>query len=106
MPANLAASKCAGCLSPRRRRPTRPSSRGRSLWKDHKELLRRVERTFGFKGVEHFGVETGEGLGVLHLLWAWQPRPGRRGVAFYIPQAWLSRTWAEIHGAPMVWVTR
>jgi hypothetical protein len=43
---------------------------------------------------------------VLHLLWAWQPRLGRRGVAFYILQAWLSRTWAEIHGAPMVWVTR
>lgn len=73
-----------------------------SLLRRHlQELRRRVERHHRFKGVEVFAVETTEGNGVLHMVWAWV---GQR--SFYLPQAWLSDEWAEIHGAPVVWVQR
>jgi hypothetical protein len=65
------------------------------------ELRRRVERKFGFKGVEVFKVETTEGNGVLHMVWAWI---GSR--SFYVPQVWLSETWDAIHGAPIVYVRK
>ena len=35
------------------------------------ELRRRVERDLGYKGIETFVVETSEGNGVLHMVWAW-----------------------------------
>jgi hypothetical protein len=60
-----------------------------------------VEREFGFKGIEQFVLETTEGNGVLHMVWAWR---GAR--SFYVPQAWLSEQWEKIHGAPVVWVRK
>jgi len=71
------------------------------LRRHQQELRRRVEREFGFKGVEQFVLETTEGNGVLHMVWAWQ---GAK--SFYIPQDWLSEQWERIHGAPVVWVRK
>jgi len=65
------------------------------------ELRRRVERHWRFPHVEMFVVETSEGNGVLHMVWAWL---GNR--SFYIPQGWLSDEWARIHGAPIVYVRK
>ncbi len=65
------------------------------------ELRRRVERDLGYKGVETFVVETSEGNGVLHMVWAWAgDRP------FIIDQGWLSEQWDTIHGAYIVYIQR
>ena len=63
------------------------------------ELRRRVERDLDYKGIETFVVETSEGNGVLHMVWAWV---GDR--QFIIDQKWLSEQWATIHGAPIVYI--
>jgi hypothetical protein len=65
------------------------------------ELRRRVERVLGFAHVEMFTVETSEGNGVLHMVWAHEGPQ-----SFYIPQDWLSDQWTQIHGAPVVWVRK
>jgi hypothetical protein len=64
------------------------------------ELRRRVERVYGYY-VEFFKVETCEGFGVLHLVWAI-----KHDRAVYIPQVWLSDEWNKIHGAHRVWIKR
>ena len=74
---------------------------GSKLAYDHKRLRLSLDRRFGFGGVEFFQVQTTEGNGVLHVIWAWK---GQR--SFYVPQEWLSREWNRIHGAPVVWVGR
>jgi hypothetical protein len=74
---------------------------GSKLRKHLQELRRRVERVYGYKGIETFIVETSEGGGVLHMVWAWE---GSR--SFYIPQAWLSEEWERIHGAPVAWIAK
>jgi hypothetical protein len=65
------------------------------------ELRRRVERDLGYKGLETFVVETSEGNGVLHMVWAWS---GDR--TFIVDQRWLSEQWAAIHGAPIAFIRR
>jgi hypothetical protein len=67
----------------------------------HAALRRAVEREYGYRGIEHCTVETREGNGVLHIVWAWNGEG-----SFYIPQEWLSRKWAKIHGATYVWIAR
>lgn len=69
------------------------------LRKHLQELRRRVERDLGFSGVEMFVVETSEGNGVLHMVWAWV---GDR--YFIIEQWWLSKQWKNIHGAPVAFI--
>ena len=81
-----------------------PGSDFGSLTYHHQQLRQRVERKMGFKGLQHFQVKTLEGNGVLHVLWAYKPAQGERAKSFYIPQAWLSRQWEELHGAHRVWV--
>ncbi len=76
------------------------------LARHHATLRKRIEHKWGFRGIQFFQVRTGEGHGVLHLLWAWRPRNGERSRPFFIPQGWLSEAWASIHGAPVVWITR
>src|SRR5262245_15143600 len=71
------------------------------LRKHLQELRRRIERDLGFKGIETFVVETTEGNGVLHMVWAWA---GDR--EFIVDQRWLSQQWEKIHGARIVWVRR
>jgi hypothetical protein len=53
-------------------------------------LTKRIRRKFG--KFDYWRILTNEGFGVLHVVY--------RGS--YIPQAWLSMAWAEIHGAPIV----
>ena len=71
------------------------------LRKHLQELRRRIERDLGFKGLETFVVETSEGNGVLHMVWAWA---GDR--ALIVEQKWLSEQWERIHGAKIVWIRR
>lgn len=70
----------------------------------HKLIRQRIERLLGYVGIEHYQVRTEEGHGVLHIFWAWRPRPGERARRFWIDQRWLSTQWEQIHGAPIVWV--
>jgi hypothetical protein len=80
---------------------TAPDGDGSLLRLHLQELRRRVERDLGFNGVEMFVVETTEGNGVLHMVWAWS---GSRD--FIIDQRWLSKQWRRIHGAPIVFIRR
>lgn len=77
-----------------------------SLARHYRTLLRRIERTFGYRGMEYLVVKTDEGNGVLHALLFWRPGPGEPRREFWIPFRWLSNAWAEIHGAPVVVVKR
>jgi len=65
-----------------------------------KELKRRVLRVYGYD-VDHFSVETSEGNGVLHMLWAIQAEK-----AAWIDQPWISEQWEKIHGAKIVIIKR
>jgi hypothetical protein len=76
-----------------------------ALSADHASLIKRVER-LGFPRVQHFQVRTGEGNGVLHVLWAWKADDGFRQKSFFIGQRWLSNAWYELHGARIVWICR
>lgn len=66
-----------------------------------KMLRQRVERHLGFTGMAHFQLQTAEGHAVIHALWFWS---GQR--TFYIDQKYLSTQWADIHGAPIVWLKK
>lgn len=72
---------------------------------NHRQLKQRVERTLRFNDIEHLAIRTSEGNGVLHLFWAWK-KNGFRASLFYVKQAWLSSNWEEIHGAPIVWISK
>jgi hypothetical protein len=85
---------------------TAPGGDAGRLAYNHQRLRQRIEAVYGYRGLEHFTVQTSEGNGVLHIFWAWRPPPGWRGRDFYVPQGWLSREWARIHGAPIVWICR
>lgn len=65
-----------------------------------KKLRRKVESVFGVE-IEFFKIETAEGYGVLHMIWAIKSPH-----AVWFPQKWLSATWEEITGASIVWVSR
>jgi hypothetical protein len=70
------------------------------LAKHHQELRKRVKRVYGYD-VEHFQVQTREGNGVLHCVWAIKNKG-----AVYIDQEWLADTWQKIHEARVVWIKR
>jgi hypothetical protein len=73
---------------------------GEYLTDNFKALRRDVENTFHYQ-LEYFKIETIEGNGVLHMIWAIKcDRP------VWIPQKWLSRTWEKISGASVVWICR
>lgn len=83
-----------------------PTSDSLLLSRHHSELRRRIERVWGFTGLEFFQVKTTEGHGVLHGYWAWKAPAGYRGRPFVIPQQWISEQWQQIHGASVVWIAR
>jgi hypothetical protein len=60
------------------------------LQKHKRILFKRIKRKFG--EFEYLGVRTSEGNGVVHILY--------RGC--FIPQAWLSNAWRDIHNSPVV----
>lgn len=68
--------------------------------KDFDALKKRIARaTFakdgfrGFKFNKYFKLKTSEGYGVLHIIF-WGGR--------FIPKAWLSQAWKELHNSPIV----
>jgi len=64
------------------------------------ELRRRIKRRWGYS-LEQFVIETSEGNGVLHCVWAFDVKK-----AVWIPQEWLSEQWEKIHGAPIASIKR
>lgn len=69
--------------------PSSPSDIHRSF----RALKERIRRRWAFEYIA-CRETTNSGLIHIHLVW-------RGG---YIPQAWLSKAWADIHHAPIVWV--
>jgi len=70
-------------------------SKAERLRDDFAELRRRIGREFGYK-FEFVCVDTREGNGVLHMLWAMQ------GPRFFVPFKWLQAQWQAIHAAMFV----
>ena len=85
-----------------------PSSPIKRLRKDFQVLWKRVKRELGFASVQYVCVDTREGHGVLHMIWAWQDPDVRRRIrnSFYVPFEWLQAAWKDIHGAFHVNVKR
>lgn len=81
-------------------------SKSEDLRKNFRKLRRKVESVFKFDDIEDFVIETSEGNGVLHMIWAWKPKKGYRNRTFYIPHKWLERNWQAIHKAKIVWVAK
>lgn len=82
-----------------------PSSPVSQLRKDFQALRKRMARQLGFEGIQYVCVDTREGHGVLHMIWAWQC-PDHSHKSFFIEFAWLQANWQGIHGAFMVNVKR
>lgn len=76
------------------------------LRKNHRELRRMVEVKLGYPGIEDFVVETKEGNGTLHVIWAWKPAKGFKNKSFYVPYWWLSMAWICLHKAWFVSVRK
>lgn len=70
----------------------------------HFLALRRMMATRLGVPVEHAGVRTSEGFGVLHVLMAAKVERGKAW-STVCNQAWLSETWGRLHGAPIVWIS-
>jgi hypothetical protein len=79
-------------------------SKAEDLRKNFRRLRRRVENVFKFYDIEDFVIETTEGNGVLHMIWAWKPKNGFKQRTFYIPHKWLKKEWEKIHGAYRVYI--
>jgi hypothetical protein len=56
--------------------------------------------------LEYVCVDTLEGHGVLHMIWAWKDPNPRKRASFYVPFDWLQEQWNGIHGAFHVNVKR
>lgn len=83
-----------------------PDSPDQRLRKDFQVLRKRVMRELGFDGFEYVCVDTREGHGVLHMVWAWKDPDSRKRASFYVPFIWLQDQWKGIHGAFHVNVKR
>ena len=82
-----------------------PASPVSQLRRDFQTLRKRIARQLGFEGIQYVCVDTREGHGVLHMIWAWKcPLDSRK--SFYIPFEWLQVNWQDIHGAFHVNVKR
>jgi hypothetical protein len=66
----------------------------RNISNDFQVLRKRIHRKFGVL-LSYFMVHTNEGYGVLHVLYRSKK---------YLPQAWLSNQWADIHKSPIVYI--
>jgi hypothetical protein len=76
------------------------------LRKDFQVLRKRMARELDYKDVEYVCVDTREGHGVLHLIWAWQRPEGHWQLSFYVDFRWLQDAWKDIHGAFHVHIKR
>jgi hypothetical protein len=83
-----------------------PDSPEKRLREDFQVLRKRMDRELGFSKVEYVCVDTREGHGVLHMIWAWRDTNPRKKASFYVPFEWLQEQWKRIHGAFHVNVKR
>lgn len=83
-----------------------PSSPDSKLRKDFQALKKRVARQLGYGGIEYICVDTREGHGVLHMIWAWKDENPLKRTSFFVPFDWLQANWLELHGAFHVNVKR
>jgi len=83
-----------------------PRSPGKRLRADFQALRKRLWRELGFSGLEYVCVDTREGHGVLHMIWAWRDRNPAKRASFYVPFDWLQTSWSALHGAFHVNVQR
>lgn len=83
-----------------------PESPADRLRADFQVLRKRVGRELGFASFEYVCVDTREGHGVLHMIWAWRDPNPRMRASFYVPFEWLQEQWKGIHGAFHVNVKR
>lgn len=83
-----------------------PSSPTMRLRRDFQALRKRVGRDLGYQDFEYVCVDTREGHGVLHMIWAWRDPNPRKRVSFYVPFKWLQEQWQGLHGAFHVNVKR
>ena len=79
---------------------TAPGGNCDAILRHFHELQRRIERVFGYE-ITYDQIRTREGHGVLHMVWAILADH-----AVWIPQAWLSAQWDDIHGAKIVHIQR
>lgn len=70
-----------------------PGSSAKLLRKHFQALRDRIGHAFGYHDFEYVCVDTREGHGVLHMLWAW------KGETFFVPFRWLQEAWKDLHGA-------
>ena len=56
--------------------------------------------------MEYVCVDTREGHGVLHMIWAWRDADSTKKASFYVPFDWLQSSWNTLHGAFHVNVKR
>lgn len=68
----------------------------------YQELRRRAERDLHYY-IEYLTIETTEGNGVLHQIWAIKTIDNKPA---WIPHPWLSGEWEDIHGAYIVHIQR
>jgi hypothetical protein len=83
-----------------------PGSPKDRLRKDFQTLRKRAMRYFGYDPIQYVCVDTIEGHGVLHMIWAWRDPDPKKKASFYIPFEWLQEQWKDIHGAFHVNVKR
>ncbi len=83
-----------------------PRSSPKRIRADFQALRKRMGRDFGFSGLEYVCVDTREGHGVLHMIWAWKDPDPARKASFYVPFDWLQGSWKALHGAFHVNVKR
>jgi hypothetical protein len=70
------------------------------LLRTHFQVLRkRIIRELDFPHVEYVCVDTREGHGVLHMIWACKLPYGHWQIRFRVDFRWLQEAWKEIHGA-------
>ena len=66
---------------------------------DFQVLRKRASRKLAFGLFEYVCVDTLEGHGVLHMIWAYKDPDPRKRASFFVSFDWLQAQWNEIHGA-------
>jgi hypothetical protein len=76
-----------------------PTSSAEQLRKHFQVLRKRIIRELDFPHLEYVCVDTREGHGVLHMIWACKLPHGHWQITFRVDFKWLQDAWKEIHGA-------